>query len=144
MDPCPKDAQVYVTGHSLGGALATLSTLHIKDMNYFLNPPILYAFANPRAGGLKFYEQFDGMNCFRVANSEDIVPTLPLASVELTSNSTDTTSQSLEKIRPALLPALLADLDYHHVGEPIYFTHHKGSIADNHIVPTYKEALGLP
>lgn len=141
--PCPADAQVYVTGHSLGGALATLSTLHIKEMHYFQSPPILYAFANPRAGGETFFKQFQGLDCFRIANSEDIVPTLPLASIDLTSDADDATSNSLRKIKPPLLSTLLADLDYQHIGEPLYFTLHKGAIADNHIIPAYKEALGL-
>ena len=142
-EACPPTAQVVVAGHSLGGALATLATLHIKEMNYFDNKPILYAFANPRVGGLKFFEQFQDLECYRIANSEDIVPTLPLASVEFTSESQDTASVSLRQTNLAHLSAILADLDYHHIGEPIYFTRHKGSIADNHIIPTYKEALGI-
>ncbi len=144
IEKCPTDATVYITGHSLGGALATLSTLHIKAK---INPfnPILYAFANPRAGGVNFSKRFEGLECFRIANSEDIVPTLPLASIDLTSGSNDTTSKSLAKTKnlPKLFSSLLPDLDYHHIGEPIYFTHHKGAIADNHIIPAYKEALGI-
>ncbi|MEB3316543.1 MAG: lipase family protein [Cyanobacteriota bacterium] len=140
---CSQTSQVYVTGHSLGGALATLATLHIKELRYFNQKPILYAFANPRAGGLEFFQQFHDLECYRIANSEDIVPTLPLASVEFTSASEDTSSLSLKKTQLAHLSALLADLDYHHIGEPIYFTLHKGSIADNHIIPIYKEALAI-
>lgn len=136
-------AQVYVTGHSLGGALATLATLHIKEINHFQKPPILYAFANPRAGGLEFSEQFAGLQCFRIANSEDIVPTLPLPSIRFTSNSNDTTSKSLNRTKLPLLSPLLPDLNYYHIGEPIYFTNHKESIAENHIIPAYKEALGI-
>ncbi|WP_013324433.1 lipase family protein [Gloeothece verrucosa] len=139
---CSPDTQVYVTGHSLGGALATLATLHIKEMKFFNNPPILYAFANPRAGGRIFAQNFNGLECFRIANSEDIVPTVPLASVDLKSENTDnTTAKSLEQAKPTLIPALLPDLDYHHIGEPIYFTLNKGTIADNHIIPIYQEAL---
>jgi predicted lipase len=147
IEKCSPDAQVYVAGHSLGGALATLATLHIKEMKYFQKAPILYAFANPRAGDLKFSKRFDKLDCFRIANSEDIVPTVPLASIDLTSGSNDTTSESLKKSlkRPELSPlsSLLPDIDYHHIGEPIYFTNHKGAIADNHIIPAYKEALGI-
>jgi len=143
IEKCPTEAMLYITGHSLGGALATLATLHIKEK---IKPfkPILYAFANPRAGGVDFSKRFDGLECFRIANSEDIVPTLPLASIDLISGSNDTTSKSLEKTNlPKLFSSLLPDLDYHHIGEPIYFTHHKGAIADNHIIPAYKEALGI-
>jgi triacylglycerol lipase len=142
---CPKTAQVYVTGHSLGGALATLATLHIQQMNYFDHPPILYAFANPRVGDKTFAKHFTGLECFRIANSEDIVPTVPLASVDLVAkNPLDTVAKALEKAKPVFISSLLPDLDYHHVGEPIYFTLHKGTIADNHVIPAYKEALGIP
>lgn len=144
VEPCSPESQVFVTGHSLGGALATLAALHIKEMHVFQTKPILYAFANPRVGGLRFYEQFLDLECYRVANCEDIVPTLPLASVELASaQAEDTTSVSLKESQLAALSALLADLDYHHIGETIAFTLHKGSIADNHIIPVYKEALGI-
>jgi triacylglycerol lipase len=144
-EPCSPEAQVFVTGHSLGGALATLATLHIKEMHYFKTKPILYAFANPRVGGLRFFEQFQDLECYRIANTEDIVPTVPLASVEFTSaKAEDTASISLRQTQLAHLSGLLADLDYHHIGEPICFTLHKGSIADNHIIPAYKEALGIP
>ncbi|CCI16993.1 putative lipase [Microcystis aeruginosa PCC 9807] len=149
IEKCSPDAQVYITGHSLGGALATLATLHIKEMKYFQKAPILYAFANPRVGDLKFSKRFDDLDCFRIANSEDIVPTVPLASIDLTSGSNDKTSESLkeslkkQKELSLLFSAVLPDLDYHHIGEPIYFTNHKGAIADNHIIPAYKEALGI-
>lgn len=141
---CPADAQVYVTGHSLGGALATLATAHIHSLHHFSQKPILYAFANPRAGDARFFQQFVDLDCFRIANSEDIVPTLPLASIDMTSTSaTDVTSTSLRKSRVSRLAGLLPDLDYHHIGAPIYFTLHEGAIANNHIIPIYKKALGI-
>ncbi|MFN9619442.1 MAG: lipase family protein [Synechococcaceae cyanobacterium] len=144
LQECPADAQVYVTGHSLGGALATLATAHIHSLNHFKQKPILYAFANPRAGDAQFFQQFVDLDCFRIANSEDIVPTLPLASIDMTSASaTDITSESLRKTRLSRLSALLPELDYHHIGDPIYFTLHEGAIADNHIIPAYKKALGI-
>jgi triacylglycerol lipase len=141
---CPVDAKVYVTGHSLGGALATLSTAHINSLNHFSNKPVLYAFANPRAGDETFFKLFTNLNCFRIANSEDIVPTLPLASIDMTSSEAkDITSESLRKARLSVLASLLPNLDYHHIGAPIYFTLHEGAIADNHIIPIYKKALGI-
>lgn len=145
---CPPDAQVYVTGHSLGGALATMATLHIHLLEHFRKSPILYSFASPRAGGLEFYQKFHELECFRIANIEDIVPTLPLPSINLTSGSgaSDTASKSLKKTgltRFRSTSILRPDLDYHHIGEPIYFANHKGAVADNHIIPAYKEALGI-
>lgn len=144
LQACPADAQVVVTGHSLGGALATLATAHIHSLQHFSQKPILYAFANPRAGDAQFFQLFAELDCFRIANSEDIVPTLPLASIDMTSASaTDVTSESLRKTRLSRLAAVLPDLDYHHIGAPIYFTLHEGAIANNHIIPIYKKALGI-
>ena len=140
---CSSEAQVYTTGHSLGGALATLATLHINRIGHCSKSPILYAFANPRAGDLAFSNMFDGLECFRIANSEDIVPTVPFASVDLASTSNDTASKSLSKTPSSAFSGMLPDLDYHHIGIPVYFTNHRGSIADNHILPCYKEALGI-
>ena len=103
------------------------------------------AFANPRAGNGVFFQQFQDLECYRIANGEDIVPTLPLASLELTQDMpTDTTSEALGHLKLTHLKALLADLDFHHVGEPIYFSLHRCTIAANHIIPAYKEALDLP
>jgi hypothetical protein len=70
---------VAVTGHSLGGALATLLAADIA-----LNPrtPIsaVYTFASPRTGNGDFTRLFNELvpsQSFRVANVWDIVPHLP-------------------------------------------------------------------
>jgi triacylglycerol lipase len=122
------DTKVFITGHSLGGALATLATLHIKQFRS--NPPVLYAFANPRVGDSDFASHFNDIECYRIANSEDRVPNLPVAS--------------------SILPLLVGSkseflnerLSWEHVGVPIYFTAQQGTVGANHeLSGVYKDAV---
>ena len=66
---------VYYTGHSLGGALATLAASHFS-------PSALYTFGAPRVGNPAFNASVNGIPWFRVCNARDIVcnvpPPLPL------------------------------------------------------------------
>uniref|UniRef100_A0A0K0EL17 Lipase_3 domain-containing protein n=1 Tax=Strongyloides stercoralis TaxID=6248 RepID=A0A0K0EL17_STRER len=75
-----KDYKVYVTGHSLGGALAALCAVRIRLENYRnSNDIILYTFGEPRVGSAKFAFKFDELipNSWRVVHNLDIVPHLP-------------------------------------------------------------------
>jgi hypothetical protein len=70
-----RNLPLYVTGHSLGGALATLACF---DMS--LEPAALYTFGCPRVGGKKFRAEFNRRmrdRAFRVVNHLDIVPRVP-------------------------------------------------------------------
>lgn len=128
-------SQIFVAGHSLGGALATLAALHIyKEKASKLPSPILYTFASPRVGDQKFAQNFNNLECYRIANSEDIVPTIPLANKVLTLRA------SMRGITQ-LWTGHLSELDYQHVGEPLYFASQNGSVSDNHIIPAYDKAL---
>jgi Lipase (class 3) len=69
---------LYITGHSLGGALAMLFAYR------WSNPTIpiagIYTFGQPRVGDAKFRRRYDvllGARTFRVVNEEDIVPRVP-------------------------------------------------------------------
>ncbi len=63
---CP----VFYTGHSLGGALATLAAaLH--------RPHGLYTFGSPRVGTQKFADSLGGLPVYRVVNNGDVVTRLP-------------------------------------------------------------------
>lgn len=71
------DGNLYITGHSLGAALAVLNALDIA-IN-LKRPPIVYTLAGPRTGNLEFVFNFNQAvrNCWRVVNSNDLVPKLP-------------------------------------------------------------------
>jgi len=49
--------QISITGHSLGGALATLMSLEI--VRKFLVIPEIYTFGAPRIGNVKFAEFYN-------------------------------------------------------------------------------------
>jgi predicted lipase len=77
---CQGAKTIWVTGHSLGGALAVLGAYDIfKNVN--LGPvPQLYTFAGPRAGAPDFAKTFNAAipECNRVVNFMDVVPQVPL------------------------------------------------------------------
>jgi len=63
---CP----VYFTGHSLGGAVATLASLQYKAT-------AVYTFGAPRVGNAEVARRFNQTNCYRFMNDKDIVPKVP-------------------------------------------------------------------
>jgi pimeloyl-ACP methyl ester carboxylesterase len=76
-------ANVFIAGHSLGGALAGIAAAHV---NYCCErvQPIVYTFASPRVGNVKFNETIVAATqaFYRVVNTEDIVNNLPMATLE--------------------------------------------------------------
>jgi triacylglycerol lipase len=129
-------APVFVTGHSLGGALATLAT---ADLAINGIAAAMYNIASPRVGNNAFAAQFDGnvqvLARWRIANTEDIVTTVPLATPNLGGVPLPPTSP----LAFLLLP--MHKLDYTHVGTAVNFTVNNGSIIDNHDIKTYIAAL---
>jgi triacylglycerol lipase len=77
---CPGVQTIWVTGHSLGGALAVLCAFDIlKNLN--LGPvPQLYTFAGPRTAAPDFAGNFNGAIpvCNRIVNFMDVVPQVPV------------------------------------------------------------------
>ena len=72
---------VLITGHSLGGALATLAMPDILNVLPGNVSPTLYNLASPRVGHGDFENYFDShINvCYRVVNTWDVVPHVPPA-----------------------------------------------------------------
>ena len=72
--------QIWVTGHSLGGAMASLASTWLA---YYKIAPrkniILYTFGMPRVGNYDYALQHDQLvnNSWRVVNDDDLVPHFP-------------------------------------------------------------------
>lgn len=85
---------IWLTGHSLGAALATLASQRLNLSNNY-NIGALYTYGSPRVGDPEFVKNFK-VPVYRFENNNDIVP----------------------KIIPK---TLLDKYEYRHVGESLYF-----------------------
>ena len=76
--PKVKDIPLYITGHSLGAALATLATQHLEQ-NHDVRDRIAacYTFGSPRVGNAEFDRDIKSP-VYRVVNTTDIVTVIPL------------------------------------------------------------------
>lgn len=70
---------VFLTGHSLGGALATMTAALCRRALPTLSIGALYSFGSPRVGDHAFAGSIDGVTHFRVVNDLDVIPRLPPA-----------------------------------------------------------------
>lgn len=75
------DYQIIFTGHSLGGALATLSSYYYANKNLAQNEPVLITFGQPRVGNELFARKFMKLIplVFRIARKGDVVTMIPPA-----------------------------------------------------------------
>lgn len=109
--------QLYLTGHSLGGALATLCAVDLA-MNTKFNPSV-YTFGSPRVGNPTFAKLFNRCTGphYRVYNQTDMVPKLP----------------------PLVYKSPRTGGIYHyiHVKKAVEFVNATGSFAGNHAVSGY-------
>lgn len=69
--------RVWITGHSLGGALATLTSQRLEGA---LEPHATYTFGQPRVGDIAFARAF-GKTLYRFVNNRDVVPNFPLPGI---------------------------------------------------------------
>ena len=65
-----KGCKIWITGHSLGGALATLFA------SRYGNAQGVYTFGSPRVGNEVFNKNFEA-KIYRIVNNDDIVPRVP-------------------------------------------------------------------
>ncbi|GMR30565.1 hypothetical protein PMAYCL1PPCAC_00760 [Pristionchus mayeri] len=70
---------VWITGHSLGGAMASLAAAHISATNIVPRYQIvLYTFGQPRTGDQKYADEHDSVvTSFRVTHKKDMVAHIP-------------------------------------------------------------------
>ena len=118
-DPC------YVTGHSLGHALAVFSALTTKLQVYGVGAGSdmvqLYSFAGPRVGDPIFADAYNFFipSSFRVVNLSDVVPVLP--------------------------PTSIFGYQYQHVGQEWSYLFQTGNVGTNHsLVDNYVPAVTPP
>ena len=107
----------YITGHSLGAAVATLVAMEIAQAVPQLKDQIqLYTFAGPRVGSPKFVQAHSQLipNSYRIVNLADSVPLVPPVSL---GNS------------------------YTHVGQKWSFLAQLEDTLLNHVVDTYQMAI---
>uniref|UniRef100_A0A7E4VF72 Lipase_3 domain-containing protein n=1 Tax=Panagrellus redivivus TaxID=6233 RepID=A0A7E4VF72_PANRE len=74
------DYSIWLTGHSLGGALATLAATEIVSNGYVpANKVKLYTFGQPRVGDSAFAMAHDklGFESYRIIHAGDLVPHIP-------------------------------------------------------------------
>ncbi|XP_024521809.1 uncharacterized protein LOC9643578 [Selaginella moellendorffii] len=72
---------IYITGHSLGGALATLLAMDLSK-TMFKHKGVnlsMYNFGSPRVGNRAFADQYNKVikDSWRIVNHRDIIPTVP-------------------------------------------------------------------
>jgi triacylglycerol lipase len=137
-------AFLYVTGHSLGAALAHLAAADIYIQQQV--SPISYTLAGPRTGDPAFSAAFDhaGLQTWRIFNTEDIVPTLPLSTPDLAPLNLGLNESPSEMLLKLLLhhsAIVRGGWPYEHIKVPIAVTFQKGTIADNHNCTNLYSAL---
>jgi len=124
---------IYVTGHSLGAALAHLAAAGVSVQFSPQIRPVSYTFCGPRAGGPAFAHAFATAQLvtWRIFNTEDLVPTVPPAAVLVTEPNMD--MHGLTPLTQALSSFVQLGLTgYQHIGYPIAATFHDDTVAGNH------------
>jgi hypothetical protein len=73
------DKPLFLTGHSMGGALAVLTACRLAKAG---RPPVaIYTFGAPRVGDRRFCTGYS-LPTYRIVNRLDLVPEMPLASMK--------------------------------------------------------------
>ncbi|QOR65990.1 lipase family protein [Cytobacillus suaedae] len=114
--------KLFITGHSLGAALAVLHAMDVYD-NTDYKELTLFTLAGPRVGNGAFASSYNHKikNSIRVVNTNDIIPMLP----------------------PKRLynPFTGKYSSYRHVSKQVSFSHQTGTLRGNHSIYTYIKGL---
>jgi len=113
--------RLFVAGHSLGAALATLAVPDIAVSTAF-RAPTIYTYGSPRVGDNLFCKSFDRMfagKSFRIANTSDMIVSLPF---------------------PVPLFGIIGGY-FSHVATPVDFTVQEETLEKNHVIGIYLSAL---
>lgn len=146
-------ARVIVTGHSMGGALATLCAADIRRAVDLTTT--VYTFASPRVGDPAFAQRFnaDCPDTWRVVNTEDLITNVPPSTSALDARHRGLLDGILHFFdRLPLLSAWVrhrlgwtrawrGNAVYEHIGTPVSFTRNDGTVIANHQMSTYLAAI---
>jgi triacylglycerol lipase len=113
--------RLFIAGHSLGGALATLAASDLAPARGFPEATV-YTFASPRVGDRVFAEAYNRMftdRSFRIANTCDLIASMPF---------------------PVPFLGFLGGY-FTHVETPVEFTRQEEDVERNHLLATYLGAL---
>ena len=108
----------YISGHSLGAAIATLAAIDIAAKIPELKKQVqLYTYASPRVGDPLFAREHNRLvpNSYRVVNLADAITLVPFT--------------------------VLFKTEYVHVGEEWSFLAQNHDVMPNHVVDTYRSAI---
>lgn len=108
----------YVSGHSLGAAIATLAAIDIAVNVPRLKKQVqLYTYASPRVGDPVFAREHNRVvpNSYRVVNLADAITLVPFT--------------------------VFFKTEYVHVGEEWAFLAPNGDVMPNHVVDSYRSAI---
>lgn len=98
--------KVYITGHPLGGALATLCAIELKNTPEYSSLPIqVYTYGQPRVGNRAFAVDYDDRipNHFCVIHDQDPVVRLPKGNYKKTGNRIIVNTKAEIIVRPTFL-----------------------------------------
>ena len=118
----PKDRPIYITGHSLGGALATVATWYLSGHRL----AACYTFGAPRVGNPEL-EQYYRTPVYRVVNAADPVPFVPpgggcIELIKLAVRNIFPIIPILASLREPVIGFLVRRQGYRHYGDIRYLT----------------------
>ena len=125
VDELPKDFSLYITGHSLGGALATIAARDLECDSL----AACYTFGGPRVGGEEFGDDIRAP-IYRVVNAADGVPRVPPSTL------TYIAVFLVSLFSPKLANVLERNFcGYKHVGDMRYLTACDGNLESLKVIP---------
>ena len=142
---------LYITGHSMGGALAVIAFPDISQ-NLSIANLFMYNFAGPAVGNSDFVSTYQGeysanRASLRVINTNDVVPKLPPVGLDCTDLMYAHVSGKHEITFGAALPALPDFNDFHcdqiaiNASILVYGFANLNDIVTNHSMCTYFKTL---